>query len=362
MIKDRIVPGFEKFVSFFKTEYIPHCRQTYGLSSLPRGQERYKLSILENTNLKLTSNEIHKTGLKEVARIRGEIETIKQKMGVTGTLTEFFAKRRADEKNYFKDNVEQLKTYNDIRAKVDQLLPQYFSRLPKTEYKIVPGENREDAAARYFLPTDVMPYGRFVINTLNLKSSTKDASTSLSLHESNPGHHLQTALQFEMKDQLSEYQRKIFFSNAFVEGWALYAEYLGREMGLYQDQGQMLGHLSEELWRAVRLVVDTGIHAKGWDREKTIKYMSENMSGDSSAIETEADRYSVWPGQALGYKIGQLKILELRRKAEKKLGPNFDIRGFHNAVIGNGTVSLSVLEDQVEEWIQQSLLKQKTSS
>ncbi|MGE0761640.1 MAG: DUF885 family protein [Bdellovibrionales bacterium] len=351
MIQNRIQPGFRKFNDFFTVEYMPHCRKTYGIGALPRGKEIYRRAIYASTGLKLSADEIHKIGLKEVARIRGEIDVIKKNLGFKGTLSQFFASRRANPSLFYSNKEEQLRAYGELKSKIDTLLPKYFNKIPVSDYKIVEGENPEDAAARYYPVTDSIPYGRFVVNTLNLKSIGKGSATTLSMHEANPGHHLQGALQYEMKAELSEYQRRIFDSNAFVEGWALYAEYLGREMGLFGDQEQMLGHLSEELWRAVRLVVDTGIHAKNWSREKTIKYMSENMAADLSAIETEADRYSVWPGQALGYKIGQLKILELRRKAEKTLGSKFNIRDFHTAVIGHGTVSLPVLEEQVNSWI-----------
>jgi uncharacterized protein (DUF885 family) len=175
--------------------------------------------------------------------------------------------------------------------------------------------------------------------------------TTLLLHETVPGHHFQLALQFEMKDELSEYQRKLFSSNSFVEGWALYSEYLGNEMGMYKDPMQRLGNLNDEMLRAVRLVVDTGIHAYGWSREKAFEYMKENLASDPKDISNEVNRYSVWAGQALGYKIGQLKIIELRRLAEKELGPRFDIKEFHKTVIGSGTVSLPVLDTQVKDWI-----------
>ena len=196
-------------------------------------------------------------------------------------------------------------------------------------------------------------YGRFVVNTINLKGNSILEMTSLSLHEAVPGHHFQLALAFELKDKITEYQRKIFNSNAFVEGWALYTEYLGREMGLFTDDKQYLGHLSSEMLRAVRLVIDTGIHSKGWTRQQSIDYMAANLASDIKDVESEVERYSVWPGQALGYKIGQLKIIELRKKAEKELKNQFDIKKFHDVVLGQGTLSLFVLEKRVNKWIQE---------
>jgi uncharacterized protein (DUF885 family) len=241
--------------------------------------------------------------------------------------------------------------FEKVKAETAERIPRYFSLVPKSDFKIVETSNPEDAAGRYDNPTENIPYGRFVANTINLRSVPVYGVTTLMLHETVPGHHFQLALQFEMKDKLSEYQRKVYSSNAFVEGWALYAEYLGREMGMYADPLQRLGNLNDELLRAVRLVVDTGIHAFGWTHDKTIAYMRDHLASDAKDIENEANRYSVWPGQALGYKIGQLKIIELRKLAEQELGPKFDIKEFHRVVIGNGTVSLTVLEQQVKDWI-----------
>lgn len=355
MIAERIVPGFKKFIAFYKGEYLPQCRKDYGIYNLPNYKNWYKQAIVSSTGLDLTPEYIHELGKKEVARIRGEIEKIKLKSHFTGTLTDFLKYRTKDANNYFTSKNEMIDAFKKIKKEVDVQLPKYFSLLPKSEYMVVEGENPADAAARYIGPTEVKPYGRFVINAFDLHNIDKSSTTSLSMHEAAPGHHLQIALQYEMKNKLSEYQRKVAFNNAFAEGWALYAEYLGQEMGMYKDQDQLLGHYTEEIWRAVRLVVDTGIHHYGWSRTKVIQYMKENMVADDNAIEIEADRYSVWPGQALGYKIGQLKILELRQMAENKLGKNFDIKGFHAAAIGNGTVTLPLLEKQIHIWVEETL-------
>jgi uncharacterized protein (DUF885 family) len=223
--------------------------------------------------------------------------------------------------------------------------------VPKSDFKIVETSNPEDASGSYNQPTETAPFGRFIVNTKNLKAVPIYDVTTLMLHETVPGHHFQLALQYEMKDSLSEYQRKVYNSNAFAEGWALYAEYLGNEMGMFTDPDQRFGNLNDEMLRAVRLVVDTGIHSMGWSQQRAIAYMAHHLASDHKDIETEINRYSVWPGQALGYKVGQLKILELRHKAESVLGKNFDIKGFHKAIIGNGTVSLGVMETQVNDWI-----------
>lgn len=351
MIQERIIPGFEKFDQYYQKTYLPKCRKGFGLDSVPNGQAWYTHNIQSVTNLKLSADEVHKIGLTEVARLQGEMKKIQQKLGYKGSLADFYAAVRKNPKSYFKNRQEVLSAFENIRQKIDPKISQIFNLTPKSEYKITESENSEDAAASYSGPTELKPYGRFIVNTINLKANDIYSVTTLSMHEAIPGHHFQIALQYEMQDKLSEYQRKIYGSTAFVEGWALYAEYLGRELGLYEDPTQMFGHLSAEMLRAVRLVVDTGMHAKGWSREKCIQYMASNTPEDLRGVATEIDRYSVWPAQALGYKIGQLKILELRRKAEKELGSKFDLKGFHAAVIGSGSISLPVLENQVDDWI-----------
>lgn len=352
--RSQVIAPMQKLDRFVAGEVKKACRKSYGLSGLPMAKELYAHRVWVSTNLKsVSAEEIHQIGLAEVSRIKSEIMQIARKRGYKGTLVRFLESRRNDESNYFKSAKEVVQTFHSVRASIDPLLHSYFKEVPKTPYKIVEGENPEDAAASYRQPTDTIPYGRFVLNTKNLKANQRSGVTTLSLHEANPGHHLQLAIQFEKKEQLSEYQRKIYYSNAFAEGWALYAERLGREMGLFKDDEQLLGHLNDEMLRAVRLVVDTGIHAKGWSRGRALKYMLSHMVGDRRGIEIEVDRYSVWPGQALGYKMGQLKILELRKRAELELGKEFDIREFHHQVLGTGTISLAVLERKVDRWIKE---------
>lgn len=352
MIKERIQPGFVKFDQFYRQEYLPQCRKGFGFGSYPEGKAWYAHRVFAHTNSTMSADEIHSLGLKEVAQIRKEMSRVMKDLKFQGSYKKFINKITTDPRSFFKSRQDILAAFQEVRLTIDQKIPQYFSLIPKTEYKLVEAENPEEAAASYRDPTENLPFGRFVINTLNLKANATYGVTTLSLHEAVPGHHFQLALQFEQKEDLTEYQRKMFFSTAFVEGWALYAEYLGREMGLFTDPWQMLGHLSDQMLRAVRLVVDTGIHSKDWSRKKSIQYMADNLAMDLKDIESEVDRYSVNPGQALAYKIGQLKILELRQNAERALGSRFDIREFHRAVLGQGSLSLTVLERQVQDWIQ----------
>ncbi|MBL7543138.1 MAG: DUF885 domain-containing protein, partial [Bdellovibrionaceae bacterium] len=340
-----------KFDSYFQKEYLPKCRQDFGYGTLPNGKKWYRYFIKVNTNTNKSPEEIHKVGLSEVARIQKEMMKIKERMNFKGDFKSFLKFIVDDPSMYFKNPKDAIEAFQNVRKKIDGLIPNYFNLVPKTDYQVVEAENRDASAASYSSPTEMKTYGRFVVNTLNLKSNTIPGVTTLSLHEAIPGHHFQLALAFELKNTITEYQRKVFNSNAFVEGWALYAEYLGREMGLFKDDVQYLGHLSDEMLRACRLVVDTGIHAKGWSRQKAIDFMAAHLASDMRDIESEVERYSVWPGQALGYKIGQLKIIELRKKAENALKNQFDIKKFHDLVLGQGTLSLFVLEKRVNQWI-----------
>lgn len=351
MIQSRIVPGYQKFDRFFKDEYAPHCGKSFGLAGMPNGKRWYQYEILANTNLNLPAPAIHEIGLKEVARIKREIEKIRKQLGFRGTYKEFLASLLHDPKYFFKNRDEMFRAFERVKAETASRIDNYFSLKPKADFKIVETSNPNDAAGAYNQPTDLIPYGRFIVNTKNLRSVPKYEVTTLMLHETVPGHHFQLALQFEMKGKLTEYQRKLFNSNSFVEGWALYSEYLGNEMGMYADPLQRLGNLNDDMLRAVRLVVDTGIHYYGWSQAKARAYMRKYLANDEGDIDNEVNRYSVWPGQALAYKLGQLKILELRRLAERELGPKFDLKEFHAVAIGEGTVSLTELDRQVKAWI-----------
>lgn len=354
IISEVIVPQYQKFEVFYRQEYIPACsrRQGFGIGSLPQGKPWYQHMISATTGLKITPEDLHRLGLNEVARIRREMIAIQKTLGITGSFREFLQKMTADTKYQFKDSATMLQAFRETGAMIEAEIPQYFDLIPRTPYRMVESSNPEDAAARYMEPTDALPYGRFVVNTRNLKSTPTFGTTTLSIHEAVPGHHFHLAIQFELKKELPEYRRKLFFSGAFAEGWALYAEYLGREMGLYEDPLQKLGHLSDEMLRAVRLVVDTGIHRFGWPQKRALQYMEENLAADAKDILNEVNRYAAWPGQAVSYKVGQLKILELRRYAERELGPKFDLKQFHRQVLGKGSLSLSVLDSQIQAWVQ----------
>lgn len=351
MITTRIVPGFKKFDAFFQGEYKEHCRKEYGTGAMPNAKAMYAYAIRSQTDTDMDAKQIHEIGEKEVARIESEMDEVQKQLGFKGNHQAFLHSLLKEDKFFFKDEKELVKGFERIRSEVKKAVPQYFSLIPRTDFKIVRSANPEDAAGVYHEPTDMTPMGRFVYNATQIRQIPKYEVATLLMHETVPGHHMQLALTYEMKDHLSEYRRKLCGSSAFVEGWALYSEYLGREMGIYKDPLLRLGNLNAELLRAVRLVVDTGIHAMGWSHDETVKYMKAHLATDLSDIEIEANRYSVWPGQALAYKIGQLKIIELRKRAEQELGSNFNVRDFHKAVIGSGTLSLPVLEQQVEAYI-----------
>lgn len=357
MISQNILPGYQKFDTYFRRVYAPKCRKNFGIADLPNAKAWYLHNIEKNTSLKLQPEEIHQLGLKEVDRIVSQIKTIQAQLGFNGTYQEFIHSLLTNEKYFFKNSADMFAAFAKAKDLVNSKIKDYFDLIPRTDFKIVETSNPEDAAGRYYDPTDLQPYGRFIANTKNLRSVAVYGINSLLFHETIPGHHFQLALVYEMKDRLSEFRRLFFQSNAFVEGWALYAEFLGNEMGLYADPMQHLGHLNDELFRAVRLVVDTGIHHFNWSQKQSIDYMQQNLANDINDITNEVNRYSVWPGQALGYKIGQLKIIELRRWAEKELGSKFQLREFHHVVIGEGTLSLSVLESQVKTWVEQTARK-----
>jgi uncharacterized protein (DUF885 family) len=351
VITEVIAPQYKRFIDFYKTEYLPHCRTEYGLASFPQSKEWYDADIYQWTSTKMTAEEIHQKGLDEVARIEKELEKIKTQTGFSGTLKEFFEKMKNDPTNYYTSREEMVGAFNTMIEKIRKILPQYFLDIPDRKLVIVEDTNPNQPAARYDIPTENRPDGWFLLNTSNLHSSQKAETTSLTLHEGIPGHHLQFSIALDKKDTLTNYERNFYYANSFIEGWALYSERLGNEMGLYTDPIQKYGNLNEEMLRAVRLVVDTGIHHYNWSREKVLEFMNAHLASDASAIETEADRYAAWPGQALGYKVGQLKILALRHEAETKLGSKFNLKEFHDIVLKNGPVTLEVLETNVHSWI-----------
>jgi prolyl oligopeptidase len=352
-IREKIVPAYRKFLGFFEREYFPACLKDVGASRLPRGQDFYSFLARKHTTTKLSPHEIHEIGLSEVKRIRNEMEQIKQQVGFTGSLTEFFEHLRTAPQFYFTDPGDLMNAYVAFGKRVDPELPKVFKKLPRIRYGIesIPAHMAPDTTTAYYRPpsADGSRPGTYFVNLYKPETRPKYEIAALSLHEAMPGHHLQIALATELND-FPEFRKHTHFT-AFIEGWGLYSESLGHEMGLYDDPYSKFGQLTYEMWRAVRLVVDTGIHSKEWSRMQAIDYFKANAAKSELDITNEIDRYIAWPGQALAYKIGELKIKELRQRAEKKLGSQFDLRDFHDVVLRNGAVPLDVLERLVDDWL-----------
>jgi uncharacterized protein (DUF885 family) len=354
-IAESVVPGYKRFLRFMRDEYVPNCRGTIAASALPNGRDFYRHCTRKFTTVDdLTPEEIHAIGKQEVARIRGEMDEIIDRVGFEGDFAAFTEKLRTDPKFYAKTPKELVEYTSGILKRIDGQLPTLFGKLPRMPYGVreVPEFIAPQATFAYYQPPtgDGTRAGFYYLNTYNLPARPLYMLEALSLHEAVPGHHLQIALQQEMAD-LPEFRKYAGFT-AFVEGWALYSERLGRESGFYTDPYSDFGRLTMEVWRACRLVVDTGIHYLGWTREQAIDYMSANSAMPMHDVRAEVDRYIGWPGQALGYKIGELKIRELRGEAEQALGDQFDIRAFHDTVLASGAVPLDVLETNVREWIE----------
>ena len=352
-IREKIVPAYRKFLGFFEREYFPACLKDVGASRLPRGQDFYSFLARKQTTTKLSPHEIHEIGLSEVKRIRNEMEQIKQQVGFTGSLTEFFEHLRTAPQFYFTDPGDLMNAYVAFGKRVDPELPKIFKKLPRIRYGIeaIPAHMAPDTTTAYYRPpsADGSRPGTYFVNLYKPETRPKYEIAALSLHEAMPGHHLQIALATELND-FPEFRKHTHFT-AFIEGWGLYSESLGHEMGLYDDLYSKFGQLTYEMWRAVRLVVDTGIHSKEWSRMQAIEYFKVNAAKSELDITNEIDRYIAWPGQALAYKIGELKIKELRQRAEKKLGSQFDLRDFHDVMLRNGAVPLDVLERLVDDWL-----------
>lgn len=357
IIEKDVIPAFKKLHDFVKYEYIPVCRKDAGIWSLPDGKERYENSIKDYTTLKFTADEIHNTGVSEVVRILLLMESVKDSIGFNGTLDEFNKYLKTDEKFYYKNKEDLINGFREILAKVDTTLPRFFGKLPEAKYDLREMEEFRAASAPsayyYSAPEDRSRPGYFYVNTYNLSARPKYTMTSLAMHEAVPGHHLQISLAQEQKN-LPKFRRDLGVT-AFVEGWGLYSESLGYESGLYDDLYQRYGALTFEMWRACRLVVDTGIHDKHWTREEALAYMKKYTPTSDQDLQSEIDRYISWPGQALAYKTGELKIKELRKKAEETLGDNFDLKAFHDTVLKNGAIPLPLLEKIVDEWIAEQI-------
>lgn len=353
LVGEQIIPAYQRLRSFVADEYLPAARDTVALSALPDGEAWYAFNAKTSTTTDLSPTEIHDIGLGEVARIHGEMRTVMQQVGFNGELKDFFKHVTTDKKYTFATEQALLDAYNGLRATVDAGVPALFSLLPKAGFEIRPVEEFRAASAAggsYQGPSeDGTRPGIFYVNTYDLPSRKTWDMEALYLHEAIPGHHFQIALQQELAE-LPKF-RRFGGETAFAEGWGLYAESLGKELGVYTDPYQYFGRLQAELWRAIRLVVDTGLHSKGWTREQVIEYMLSNSATTNTEAVSEAERYIAIPGQALAYKIGELKIKQLRARAEKELGTKFDIRAFHAEVLRDGSVPLSVLESKIDRWV-----------
>lgn len=356
VINDKLIPQYKKMTAFLKNEYLPASRSTSGIGSLPFGKDLYAAYVKQWTTTEMTPEEIHQLGLNEVARLHAEMEKVKTQVGFKGTLMEFFDYvRNKPELKPFKKPEEVIANFERIYSLIKPNVDKLFSLQPQTKFEIRRTEafREKTASAEYMQGTaDGSRPGIFYVPITDVKEYNLYGDEDLFLHEAIPGHHFQISLQQE-NASLPDF-RKFNWFGAYGEGWALYTESLGKELGLYQDPYQYFGMLGNEMHRAVRLVVDTGMHSKGWTREQAIKYSLENEAESEASITVEIERYMAIPGQALSYKIGQLKILELRKRAQEKMGPKFDIKKFHQKVLESGVMPLALLENKINNWINET--------
>jgi uncharacterized protein (DUF885 family) len=348
-----VAPAYRRLLEYLETRYIPRTRETIAARDLPDGEAWYDFSIRQMTTTSLRAEEIHRIGLSEVKRIRAEMEEVMVSAEFDGTFQQFVGFLRTDDRFFFDRAEDLLVAYRDICKRVDPELPKLFATLPRLPYGVVPVPSyaEKSQTTAYYEPGSPAAGrpGRFFANTYDLHSRPMWEMEALALHEAVPGHHLQIAIAQELPE-MPDFRRHGFYT-AYIEGWGLYAESLGREMGFYQDPYARFGQLTYEIWRAIRLVVDTGMHALGWTREQAIEFFTANAGKADHDIMVEVDRYIVWPAQALAYKIGELKIQELRRRAAAALGERFDIRLFHDEVLGAGALPLDVLEARIDAWV-----------
>jgi len=353
VLMDKVYPAYESLFTFFTESYLPGCRESIPCKDFPKGDIYYKYKIKSYTTTDMTAEEIHQIGLDEVARIRAEMMTVIQDVAFKGSFDEFLIFLRTDPQFYFTSEDELLNEYRTICKKADAELPKFFGLLPRLPYGVKPIPDYQAPAsptAYYYSGSqEAGRAGFFMANTYKLESRPKYEMEALSIHEAVPGHHLQITLAQELEN-MPKFRRHGGYT-AFVEGWGLYSEKLAEEMGFYDDPYSKFGQLTYEMWRACRLVVDTGMHALGWTRQEAIDFMLSNTAKTENDVSVEIDRYIAWPGQALAYKIGELKIRELRAKAERNMGKDFNIRDFHDVVLGNGAVPLDILEKHVNEYI-----------
>ena len=352
-LQTNVLPAYADLQEFFKKEYAPKARKTVGIGTSENAREHYTALVKYFTTLDITPDEVHQKGLDEVARIRAEMETIIEQTEFEGSFKDFLKFLRTDEQFYAKTPTDLLKEAAWIAKRIDGQMPRYFGKLPRLSYGVIPVPDEIAAnytTGRYWggnMKNGLA--GNYVVNTYDLSQRPLYNLPALTLHEGVPGHHHQISLAQELQD-VPDFRQSLY-PNAFGEGWGLYSEKLGVEMGIYQTPYENFGRLTYEMWRACRLVVDTGMHWKGWSRKQAEQCFFDNSALAPHNIRTEVERYISWPGQALAYKMGELKILELRNKAEMELGGNFDIRGFHDAVLENGGIPLGILEERIDIWI-----------
>ena len=353
VIENDVYVSYRSLLSFFLEDYLPHCRESIACIDFPKGDEYYQYLIKGYTTTDLTAQEIHEIGVNEVARIRSEMRTVIEGSDFEGSFDEFLTFLRTSPEFYFDTEDELLDAYRAICKRADAQLPKFFGRLPRLPYgvKAIPDYQAPASPTAYYYSGSQRAgrSGYFMANTYKLESRPKYEMEALSVHEAVPGHHLQISLAHELEN-IPMFRRYGGYT-AFIEGWGLYSEKLAEEMGFYDDPYSKFGQLTYEMWRACRLVVDTGMHALGWTRDEAIDYMSDNTAKTGNDIKVEIDRYIAWPGQALAYKIGELRIRELRKRAEEEMGANFNIRDFHDVVLGDGAVPLDILERHVEKYI-----------
>ncbi len=352
-ILDYAVEGYKKIKIFFDTEYLPKTRTAGGVSNIPNGIDYYKELVHHYTTTALSYEDIYQLGLQEVDRIKKEMQEVLKEASFNGSMQEFINYLRTDPKFYATTAEQLLKEASYIAKKADGFLPRFFGKLPRQPYNVepVPAHLAPTYTAGRYSGANIRSKnsGHYWVNTYNLSSRPLYALEALTLHEAVPGHHLQTSLTQEL-DSLPQFRRNLYV-NAFGEGWGLYCEYLGTEMGFYKDPYSHFGRLTYEMWRACRLVLDVALHTKGWTREQAVKYLAENTALSLHEVNTEINRYISWPGQALAYKMGEIKIKELRKKAEERLKDKFDIREFHDLILSQGTLTLSLLEKIVDKWM-----------
>ena len=351
--RDSVAPAFQKFSGFLRGTYVPGARQTIGMRDLPNGLDWYRVRARTTTTTDLTPEQIHAIGLAEVKRIRGQMDSLIAATGFKGAFADFVRFLRTDPRFFFTTPADLLRASRDLTKRIDPELERLFGTLPRLTYGVspVPSYAERSQTTAYYQPGSPLAHraGTYFVNTYNLPARPRWEMEALTLHEAVPGHHLQIALAQELEG-VPEFRRFGGYT-AFVEGWGLYSESLGGELGLYTDPYSKFGQLTYEMWRAIRLVIDTGIHTMGWTREQAIDYFKANAAKTEHDITVEVDRYIVWPGQALAYKIGELKIKELRAYAAATLGSKFDIRAFHDQVLGAGALPLDVLDARIHAWV-----------